>query len=265
VKKLSILVLLVAMPLMAADTDMPGLSVPNTPAPEYNRALGDVLGSFAGVGATPVGLEHDGNGDLYQTAITDDTVYLITTGGAILSSFSVLPNTGNPIGVTTDGTSVWVTDTTGMDVDEYTLAGAYVGSFDVSALTTFPEGITFNPNTGNLYVVDGAGGAVVIEYTTAGVMVATFPINGSSQDGIAYDPVRNSYWIYDSGTDSVTHYDVAFTFLEAFPGTSAAGFGGGEGLAVIGDTCYIMGGLTTIVMFDLTGAVPVELQTFDVE
>lgn len=266
VKALFLIGMLMVTPAMATESDMPGLPPSGVTAPDYNRALGDVLGTFLPSGTAPCGLEHDGSGNLYQTDLDGQIVYLIDTTGTVITSFSVGANSLNPIGVTTDGTNLFVTDGDGDDVDEYTSAGTYVDSFSVLAQTTFPEGITFNPNTGNLYVVNGSGGNVVIEYTLTGSLVATYPIGGSSPDGIAYDPVRNSYWVYDSGTDSVSHYDLSFTLLEAFPGPIAAGHGRGEGIAVIGDSCYVVGIENDIIVeFDLTGAVPVELQNFSIE
>jgi sugar lactone lactonase YvrE len=268
-KKMFVLALLFALPVMAAETDAPGSPATGAQAIGHTRALGDVLGSFVPPGqGLPVGLEDDGAGNLYMTEISGDVLWLIDTTGAPISSFPLTPNTGNGLGVTTDGVNLWVTDTGGPDVDVYTLAGAYVSSFSVAGQTTFPEGITYNPNTGNLYVVDGDTTPPdnVFEYSTAGALLNTFPLATSSTDGIAYDPQRNSYWIYDSGSDTVTHYDTTFTPLESFPGTGTAGFGNGEGVGVIGSSLYVAAtGANTIVEFDLTGAIPVELQTFTVE
>lgn len=222
-------------------------------------AQGDVLGnvSTASVGTSVVGQESTGTGNLYFTDIGATIVGIMTPAGALVSSFSVSPNTATPLGITSDGTNLYVTDAGEQDVDIYLLDGTYVSSFPVGVQTTFPEGITYNPNTGNLYVVDGAGGNIVIEYTTAGVLVNTFPILGSSQDGIAYDAARNSYWIYDSGTDTVNQYDTSFTSIASFPGTIAAGFSGAEGLAVIGDILYLQAtGSDLLVSFELNPAGP---------
>jgi DNA-binding beta-propeller fold protein YncE len=118
--------------------------------------------------------------------------------------------------------------------------------------TTFPEGITYNPNTDHLYVVNGSGENIVSEYQTDGTHVMNYPVLGSSQDGVAYDPVRDSYWLYDSGTDTVREYDTSFNVITSFPGTANAGYGTGEGVAVIGDRLYVMAtGTDTVVVFDI--------------
>lgn len=171
--------------------------------------------------ALPVGLEHDGAGNLWFTDLgAAAEIGRCDVNGNVLVTYSVAANTPNPIGITTDGTNVYVTDTSVADVDVYDLVGNYISSFAVGAFTTFPEGITFNPVTGNLYVVDGTA-SNVFEFTTAGTNVASFPLNGTSVDGIAYDISSNSYWIYDSGTDSIRNYDSSFNQLSAVPGTNA--------------------------------------------
>ncbi len=113
---------------------------------------------------------------------------------------------------------------------------------------------------GHLYVVDGQGGLEVHEFTLDGTFVQTFSIVPTSPDGLAFDHDRCSYWVYDggpSGTDTVRHYDLAFIEIESFPGPLAAGYGYGEGVAVIGDRLHIassVGGVATIVIFDVADA-----------
>lgn len=112
--------------------------------------------------------------------------------------------------------------------------------------------------TGNIFVVGGNGENRVFEYQPDGTFVAGFPINGASQDGVAFDAERCSFWIFDSGTDSARHYffdGTAMTEQESFPGTSVAGFSNGEGVAVIGDRLYVAGtGPFAVVVFDVSTA-----------
>ncbi|MCB1049419.1 MAG: hypothetical protein KDC71_02385 [Acidobacteria bacterium] len=201
------------------------------------------------VGGTPVGLEYTGS-DLVGTDIGDDAIYFSTLNGA--SAGTSFTGVGNPIGITTDGTNFYQTDTTGLQVVVFNSSGTMTGSFSVAGQTTFPEGITYNPNTGHLYVVNGSGGNMVHEYTTAGAIVNSFPVLGSSQDGIAYDEGRNCYWLYDSGTDTVRQYDTSFNELSNFPGTINAGFSGGEGVAVAGDELFVVAtGSDLVIVFGL--------------
>ncbi len=222
-------------------------------APLANAAQGDVLRTIPLPPFTPVGLEHDGQGGLYVTTIGDDTLSLIDLNGNVQSSF-VLTHSGNPIGVTLVAPgALFVTDTLDQDVDRYTTAGAYVSSFSVSVQTTFPEGITYNSDRNVLLVINGDGGSNAIEYLLDGTFVQSYSIAGSSQDGVSFDPARGTYWVCDSGTDTVRQYDQDFNEIDSFPGTIAAGYSGCEGVAVIGDELFVAAsGSAVAVVFELT-------------
>jgi len=212
--------------------------------------------SFAG--NTLVGLE-DFGGSLLITDISDDVFGTIDRDTAAVQT-GPFPAPGNPIGISTDGMNIYTTDTSAGAVNVLAMNGTPISSFDVSSFSTFPEGITYNPVDGLLYVVDGAGGNQVGQYTTAGVLQATFPILGSSPDGIAWDSVRGVFWLYDSGTDTVRSYDTSFNVVDSFPGTIAAGSSGGEGVAVVGDSVFVMAtGAGELVEFGLT---PSQVQIF---
>ncbi len=102
----------------------------------------------------------------------------------------------------------------------------------------------------------GAGRNAVHEYTPTGTLVTTYPVLGSSPDGLTYDSSSCSFWLYDSGTDTVRHYDQGFNELQNFPGTSANGFANGEGLAVAGNTLYIVASSSDdLVSFDISGQI----------
>ncbi len=239
--------------------------------PPATEQLGQVVGSFTfpnppvAPSHNVVGIAHDGNGHLYCTDTTVPQFFLVTphepTALLVDGPFDVQAHSTSPIGIATDGANVYIGDTNGDDIDVYDLNGGYVRSFSVASQTGFPEGITFNRITGHLYVVDGQGGNKVSEFTLDGSFVQNFPLNGNSQDGMAFDHPRCSYWIYDggpSGTDTVRHYDLDFAEMESFPGPLAAGFGYGDGLAVIGDRLYVttmVGSVATIVIFDVTDAI----------
>lgn len=218
--------------------------------PHPNRAVGDVIGTFTPgfAGTLPVGLDAQaGGGGFLGTEIGNDDWGFMTTTGTVNPVFST---TDNPLGITTDGTTIYITNSVLNEVLMFDNAGNPTGSFSVAAIGTFPEGIAYNTGNGNLYVVDGSGGNQVGEFTTAGALVNTFPINGSSQDGIAYD--NGTFWVYDSGTDSVTQYDTSFNFIQAFSGPANAGFGNGEGLAVLDSAVWVVAtGSNTVVGFEI--------------
>jgi hypothetical protein len=215
---------------------------PNSNAPatinHVNRAVGDVLFTvpLGFTGTLPVGLDSQiGGGGFLGTELNNAQVGTLTLGGMVTGTF---PGIGNPIGVTTNGTTIWITDSTGDQVHAFNNAGTFQSSFSVAGQTTFPEGIAYKPSSNTLFVVNGSGGNAVHEYTLAGALLNSFPVAGSSQDGIAWD--GTSFWLYDSGTDTVTQYDESFAQVSSFAGTGAAGFGNGEGLAVVAGTIYVV-------------------------
>jgi hypothetical protein len=225
-------------------------------------AQGPIIRSFPLVttNGTPVGLEHNTTGGLLYTDIgTNDEIGRCDLNGAIGFRVNVAATSINPIGiaiVTVPVIRVYVTDSGGPDVDIYDGLGTYVSSFSVAAQTTFPEGITHRTINSHLYVVDGAGGNKVSEYTTAGAHVADYPINGTSPDGIAWDPLNDTFWIYDSGTDTCREYSSAFVELRNFRGPMSNGFGTGEGVAIIGTELFVCAtGTDTICVYDTNGGV----------
>jgi hypothetical protein len=242
-------------------------------SPPSTEQLGQVIGSFTfpdpPIPPTPpyhnvVGLAHDGDGHLYCGDFTVPQFFLIDplepTAQLIDGPYDAQAHSATPVGITTDGTHVYIGDTTGDDIDVYELDGNYLRSFSVAAQTGFAEGIAFNRITGHLYVVDGQGGLEVHEFTLDGTFVQTFAIVPTSPDGLAFDHQRCSYWLYDggpSGTDTVRHLDLGFVEMESFPGPLAAGYGYGDGVAVIGDRLYIttmVGSAATVVIFDVADA-----------
>ncbi len=259
-KKLYLLLLVSCCPALLAQTDDPNNASFN-PAVSRGGGMGTFLGSFpsppAGVnGNFPVGIENTGSGDLWVTEINNDDYFSQATGGGLVSGpINVTAQNGNPIGITTDGSTLYLTDTDDDDVDLFDMAGNYQSSFDVSAESTFPEGITYAAPLNSLFVVDGAGGNKVSEYDLSGNLLTNYSINGTSQDGIAFDNQRCVFWIYDSGTDLVRAYDSSFNEMGNFPGTGANGFSNGEGVAVIGDSLYVTASANgEIVEFDISTA-----------
>ena len=83
------------------------------------QAVGDLLSSCITPGIVPVGIEHNGSGNLWMTDIASDTLLLVTPTCTQLFSCSIAANSGNPLGVTTNGTTLWVTDTNDGDIDAY--------------------------------------------------------------------------------------------------------------------------------------------------
>lgn len=253
-KKLATIIALSLLAVSAfAQLDDPGAPISgSTPAP--GRVVGDVVTTFnTDLAGLPVGLEGKGNGFLVSEINNDIYADMSLTG---VTSNSRSAGAGNPIGVTHDGSNVYVTDAQNQLVRIFNAAGTETGSFPTTG-TTFPEGITYNPLTNSLFVVDGDASAPdsVIEFSLAGNVLNTFPLASSSTDGIAYQnwQGQQTYWVYDSGSDTVAQYNSNFSqVLTSFSGTIAAGQSGGEGVAVLGDVVYVLAaGSNTVVGFEI--------------
>jgi len=241
--------------LAANETDagpsLPGVYTGPQPEGSVGTFIARTPVTFADV---MVGLENDGSGNLLYTDIGPDEIGSMTTAAALIGV--EFATTDNPIGVTTDGTDIYVTNAVNQAVEIFDAAGSPIGSFPTAPDSTFPEGITFNPLTGNLYVVDGDGSDQILEYTTAGTLLSANPVGTTSTDGIAFDPLTCTYWVYASGQDSVTQYSPAdYSVMTTFPGSGAQGSSNAEGLGVVGTTLYLMAtGADELVSFDITGA-----------
>lgn len=238
--------LLVGMSAFAQLADDPDNNIQGTTP---GQVVGEVLGTFVPAlgGDAPLGLEaYDGG--IWGTDVSNDAIGFMDLNGNLQNGFTGI---GNPTGVTTDGRSLYITDTAGDDVNVHSFTGKLLSTFSVASETGFPEGITYNFDSNTLLVVDGSsGGNKVAEYTIDGVLQGTFPIAGSSPDGIAYDNA-GSYYLYDSGTDTVRLYDDSFTQVQAFSGPLAAGFSTGEGVAYADNVVYVCAtGSEIVVAFD---------------
>jgi len=174
------------------------------------------------------------------------TVYLINTNGNVVTSFSVTANTGSANDITSDGTFLYIVDSAPSEVDIYDMDGVFQSSF---AIPFLPGAITYNPNTGNLYIPDAIGGTVD-ERTTAGVLVDNFPLAaGAFPLGMEYDAQRNGYWITDLSTGRAILYNLDFTVVRQ----SISVAPGRRGVAVKGDKLYVVSPATSeALIFDIT-------------
>jgi DNA-binding beta-propeller fold protein YncE len=188
---------------------------------EYVQQFGSVgsgAGQFNGIG----GIAYDPvSNEVYVTDTGNHDVQYFSTAGKEVASFGTLGLgegqfiTPGPIAIDSSG-HVWVLNSSGIRVQEFTSAGAYVpgSGFGSSFSTPFlsPTGLAISG--GNLYVTESTFGRVV-ELTTAGAVLKEF---GSliKPSGIASDSTGNLY-VTELGINSLSYNKVAneFTYVHS--------------------------------------------------
>jgi sugar lactone lactonase YvrE len=141
-------------------------------------------------------------------------------------SFSVAGQETAPVGLffKPDGTKMYISGTTGQDVNEYNLStpwlvssATYVQNFSVSAQETTPNGLSFKPDGTKMYIL-GNNGDDVNEYdlsTPWDISTASYLQNFSiaTQETIPQDlffkPDGTKMYIVGTSTDSVNEYNLS--------------------------------------------------------
>lgn len=192
---------------------------------------GDVIDTFGSTSFSeePTGIAYNPtNGHIFISDDSNREVYEIDTGvdgilgtiDDIITSFDTRNfNSDDPEGIAFDTWQGYLFIADGVNAEIYEVAPGVNGIFDgipptgddvLSQFDTYvmglhdPEGVEFNPNTGNLYIVSGAND-IVVEATTTGEVVEVFDIaflNADSPAGLAYIPSSNNLYITDRGVDN---------------------------------------------------------------
>ena len=168
------------------------------------------------------------NNTVYQYTLS--TAWDLSTASYASKSFSYSgQETGaQDIAFKTDGIKMFITGTSGDDVNEYTLSTAwdvstasFVDSFSVSAQETSPQGVTFNPDGDKMYVTGNANNAV-FQYTlstawdvsSASYASKSLSVVGEEGEprGIAFNSDGTSLFITGSVNDNVLKYNLTTAY-----------------------------------------------------
>jgi len=185
------------------------------------------------------------NGNFLINSAVESKVYEMTPSG---SAGPLTFNTSlTPISIATDkADSIWI-GTYVPTIQHYNSAGVFQGFILAPSLgPTF--GLTYNPNTGNLYTT--SIGNSIHEFTTIGIPVAEHPLTTIEYvNGLSYDSLRDSYWVSDSFNNIVYEYDNAFVERMSF---STGSYIEPGGIGVVGSSLYLVLPMTNeVVIFDL--------------
>jgi hypothetical protein len=146
------------------------------------------------------------------------TVYVYSTGGALLGSWSAggLSTSATLTGIATNGTDVWLVDSSAAKVYKYAGAASRLsGSQSAASSFSLTGGKNGNTNPQDLvtdgtsfWVVDGSA-RKVFKYTLSGSALGSWAIDpgNAHPTGITINPSNVSdVWVVDSGTLKVYQY-----------------------------------------------------------
>ena len=148
------------------------------------------------------------------------------SAASYLQNFSVSSQEDNPRGLffKPDGTKMYVTGSTGDDVNEYTLStpwdistASYLRVFSVSSQETNPTGLFFKPDGTKMYVI-GTIGDDVNEYNlstpwvvTTASYVQNFSVSAqeTTPQAIFFKPDGTKMYVIGTAGDDVNEYDLS--------------------------------------------------------
>jgi sugar lactone lactonase YvrE len=152
-------------------------------------------------------------GDVVYKRLASDGVAVATIGssGTGDGQFSA------PYGIVTDGTHIYVSDTTADRIQKFTVAGSYVTKWGTTGTSDgqldTPKGLALD-SSGNVWVCDFNNDRLQ-QFSSTGTWLAT--VTGvTDPDGIAVDG-DGSLWVTDSTNDVLRKY--------TYSGTSPGGYG----------------------------------------
>jgi hypothetical protein len=127
-------------------------------------------------------------------------------------------------------------------LDSTTGAATYIGSNSV-----YPGGLVFNSLTGMMYLLAAGNDSLYsIDVSTGAATYVQGGANSLNDNGAAYDPTTNSYWV-DTWSSVLVHYSADFssstTYSYSEPMDGIAYAGGATAAPEPGTTMLLGGGL----------------------
>ena len=150
----------------------------------------------------------------------DNVVYEHTPAFVLATSSAMNASNADAEGLTTDGcSSIWAVDHHGSNkAFKYTLGGAYVSDFDLTAANDHATGITTDGT--NIWVVDHDDD-VAYKYTMAGALVSQFTLVGPNANATGITTNGTNIWVVNQSPTRVYKYTMAGGFLSNFTLTAA--------------------------------------------
>jgi DNA-binding beta-propeller fold protein YncE len=167
---------------------------------------------------TPRGVAANPAGTTEWVVDANKNVYVYSSSGTLLGSWSAggLSSSATLTGIATNGTDIWLVDSSTAKVYKYTgAASRLTGSQSAASSFSLAGGKNGDPNPQDivtdgtsLWVVDGSK-LKVFKYTLTGSLLGSWTIDPADTHptGITINPNNVSdVWIVDNGTDKVYQY-----------------------------------------------------------
>jgi sugar lactone lactonase YvrE len=161
------------------------------PAGEHLRTFGAGTILAPGPLSSPAAIAIDSSGDVWVLnaygSPEGGRIAEFSATGTLITKFGSTGSTEGKLGISSFGLAIsggdlYVSEYGNQRVQEFSTAGAYLGSFDPAGSGTGksdePWGIATDPASGNLYVSE-LGGDRVQEFSAAGAFITTFGSQGS--------------------------------------------------------------------------------------
>jgi sugar lactone lactonase YvrE len=167
----------------------------------------------------PMGIAANASGTTEWVVDANKNVYVYSAGGTLLGSWSAggLSTSAQLTGIATNGTDIWLVDSSADKVYKYAGAASRL-SGSQSAASSFSLSSHGHSGNGNpqdmvtdgtsFWVVDGTA-HMVFKYTLSGSLLGSWAIDPADKNptGITINPNNVSdIWIVDNGTDKVYQY-----------------------------------------------------------
>jgi sugar lactone lactonase YvrE len=166
----------------------------------------------------PMGVAANAAGTMEWVVDANKNVYIYNSSGVLLGSWSAggLSSSAQLTGIATDGTNIWLLDSSTASVYEYAGAASRLsGSQNAASSFNLPGGKKGNTNPQDIvtdgtsfWLVDGTK-LKVFKYTLSGSLLGSWAIDPANTHptGITINPNNVSdIWIVDNGTDKVYQY-----------------------------------------------------------
>ncbi len=169
--------------------------------------------ALTGANSNPRGAASNVAGDKVWVIDANKKVYVYNNAGGLLGSWTA-NGLSAPTGITTNGTDVWIVDSSTDRVYKYTgaasrLSGSQSAASNFNLNNQNGNATDLVTNGTNIWTVNSAATDKVFRYSMTGMLQGSWTIDSrnTSPTGITLDPASPStLWIVDNTTDQVFAY-----------------------------------------------------------